>query len=68
MQLPLCLPEGCHSHVAIGYENKVLVIGGLTEDLRPLASCLQLEQQDQTSDIKLWDIKSLELTPPIPPM
>ncbi|XP_003382658.1 PREDICTED: tRNA wybutosine-synthesizing protein 4-like [Amphimedon queenslandica] len=43
-KLPVSLPEGRHSHLAVNYKSSVLIFGGLNADLSPVSTCLQLSE------------------------
>lgn len=60
-QLPVSLPNGRHSHLAVEYQSSVLIIGGLNTELSSLSSCLQLNE-----DKGHWSLETLEFTPQLP--
>lgn len=54
LQLPISLPEGRHSHVAINLRFGLLIIGGLTSEMKNTSFPLILKYDE-------WSISSYEI-------
>lgn len=63
MQLPIILPEACHSHSAIECQGKIFIVGGLNTMLVPLSTVYCVSSISADS----WTLSELKLNFPLTP-